>query len=223
MAIIPRNNLIKAHLELPDTVNETRPYLGMSQIGHDCDRYLYMYYHQMFKETISARTSRIFERGNMEEYRVIRDLTKVPGIEIYGTQTAFVDFNDQFRGHCDGFIDGVPTAEKTTHVLEIKTMADKYFKQLVKSGIEKSNKSYYIQGQMYMGYSKCDRILWMVTNKNNEDRHPERGIFNKDIFELYKNRAYTILTMGSIPDRIGSGPEYYVCRMCSARHECFNL
>lgn len=221
MAKIPKIDLLAHALDGQPVVQDVRPYLGMSQIGHECDRYLYMYVHQLFRQELTAQQLRIFERGDMEEPRIYKDLEKIPGVKIEGTQDRMSDFDNRFRGHCDGKILGVPTAEKTWHVLEIKTMNDKAFKEFKKHGMEKAKPGYWVQGQMYMGYLKLNRILWIVTNKNNEARGYERAHFDKDMFEFYRARAKRILEATELPDRIGSGPHYFQCKWCGAKDVCY--
>lgn len=222
MAKLPVYNPIGRILDGNDVEEPCRPYLGMSQLGHECNRFLYYYMHNAFTNHFSVQTMRIFERGDIEEARIIKELHSNPHVQVIGTQEEFTDFGNKLKGHCDGRIVGVPTAERTEHILEIKTMQEKYFTVFKKHGMKKAQVKYYIQGQMYMGYARLTRILWIVTNKNTEERRYERGYFHRPTFEKYRERAKKIINADQAPPRVRDDPNYYVCRMCEARDVCYN-
>lgn len=221
MAKLPPIDNLAVAIKGHDEEHEVRSYLGMSQIGSPCDRYLYMYRHKMFKQILTAQQRRIFARGDMEEQRVYDDLLKIPGIELRNLQTEMTDFGGEYRGHCDGSVLGLPTCRKTEHVLEIKTMNAKSYTDWRKRGMKKSKPGYWAQGHTYMGQLGLSRIIWIVTNKDNEDRHYERAHFDKDTYEFYQARAKRIIEATEIPDRITQNPSYFECKWCAARHECW--
>jgi hypothetical protein len=49
-----------------------RSHLGASEIGHDCNRYLWYKFRWFFYETFSGRMYRLFERGHLEEMRFVK-------------------------------------------------------------------------------------------------------------------------------------------------------
>ena len=49
-----------------------RSHLGASEIGHDCNRYLWYKFRWFFYETFSGRMYRLFERGHLEETRFVK-------------------------------------------------------------------------------------------------------------------------------------------------------
>ena len=51
---------------------ELRPYLGMSQIGHHCERYLWLSFRWCFDSYFEPRMLRLFARGHREENYSIR-------------------------------------------------------------------------------------------------------------------------------------------------------
>ena len=51
-----------------------RPHLGASQIGHACDRYLWYQFRWCDHDEPDGRVLRLFDHGNVEETRLIRDL-----------------------------------------------------------------------------------------------------------------------------------------------------
>ena len=150
-----------------------RPYLGMSMLGHHCPRFMWLYFRWCFKETYTARSYRIFEKGHREEV-YIEDILKGVGIKIWGQQTEFIGETGHIRGHIDGICSGVLEAPKTDHLAEYKTMKDVYFRDLKKMGIKISKPTYYAQAQCYMHYAKLKRCLFVVVNKNTDELYIER-------------------------------------------------
>lgn len=218
MPKLPIFNSIYQRLETFTDEQIPRGYLGMSQLGHSCDRYLIYSFRRMYKKYVTPRKRRIFERGDLEEQRVINDLTSV-GIAVYETQNEIIGFAGHCKGHIDGVCEGLPGAEKTKHLLEIKTMNDKSFKETKKKGIQKAHWAYYVQSQVYMLYKNLNRALFVITNKNDEDRIYERIYFDKQVAEHAKDRSINIITIDYLPDKIG-GPDYFQCKWCDAYGIC---
>lgn len=52
--------------------DKPRTHLGASEIGHDCERYLWYKFRWCFFEEFSARMHRLFERGHLEEMRLVK-------------------------------------------------------------------------------------------------------------------------------------------------------
>jgi hypothetical protein len=202
------NNAIEAQVQPA----QSRGYLGISQLGNDCDRYKYNVLHNTkSNDVFTPRTLRIFERGHWEEARVIRDLESI-GIAVTDTQLEIIVLGGIIKGH----IDGIAHVKGEPHLLEIKTMADAFWKQYYKQGIEKSNPAYFLQAQYYANELKLAKILFCAVNKNDEMRK----------FELLDTRpmscmdkAIDIVAMTEAPEKIG-GPDYFKCKMCSFRSAC---
>lgn len=234
MVLIPeKENTTENAIESAETLQINRPYLGMSGIGNECIRALWMSFRWCTEEILSARTKRIFERGDIEEARIIKDL-KSAGLEVYrwegdekielfGTpkekQQEIIGFAGHVKGHTDGELLNVIEAPKTPHLLECKTMADKYFQQLKKSGVKKSNPVYYSQAQRYMGGCKLTRALFIATNKNDESRHYERIKFDKLHCENLIEKERNIVLSEFIPKKQFK-QTWYLCRFCKHRYGC---
>ena len=91
--------------------------------------------------------------------RFLNNELKALGYEMFGEQSDLELLDGKLSGHNDGTIRGIPEAPKTLHVLEIKTMNDKSFKDTVKKGVSKSKPGYLIQMQMYMEAMSLDRNI----------------------------------------------------------------
>jgi hypothetical protein len=167
---------------------------------------------------IEPRLARIFERGDLEEARVIADL-KGKGIPTSSQQREIVDDTGHIRGHIDGCVTEVPGAEKTIHLLEVKTMNASRYKQYKKNGLARNFRAYWAQIHLYMGYLKISRCLYVVTNKDNEERSYDRIHFDEDTFKDYKRVGMDIVTSSAAPPRIGD-PHWLTCKTCSALDIC---
>lgn len=205
---------INAKIEATPTTSEWRGYLGLSQVGHACDRYLYYVLHNAHDSTVYPRTLRIWERGDWEEGRIIKDLESI-GITVTDEQKEIYLYNGRIRGH----IDGIATIDRVPHLLEIKTMAETYWKQCVKNGVFNSHNSYWVQAQLYANFLSLEKILFVTTNKNNEERYFE--FLDADSIVKYTSelRIKSILTASEPPKRIG-GPSWHVCKWCSMKSIC---
>jgi len=220
MATIPIQNLVQAVIEEGLIENKHRPYLGMSQIGAKCPRKLWYDFHWAYKEFISKRQMRIFERGDLEEDRVTTDIYQA-GMEIHSIQFEVFDDTGHIFGHIDGVVEKVPGAEKTPHLLEIKTMKASRYSEYIKKGLRATNPTYYAQMNQYMGYMKLTRCLFVVTNKDTEERNYQRYEFDKENFDDYKRIGFSVLSAESAPRKIGD-KTWLDCKMCYASIICHN-
>ena len=204
-----------------------RPYLGMSQLGEECLRKLWLYFRWTAETEIDGRVNRIFAVGHAAEADMIKSLESI-GVETWGTldaQAGFSAFSDHCRGHSDGMAKGIPGAEKTTHLLEFKTSSDKYFKTVKKKGVQVEKPLHYAQMALYMHFSGATRALYMVYNKNTSEYYTERVNANEEFAKDLIFKAGLVIHSEDVNDfkRIGSGtPSFFKCRFCDFKEVCFN-
>jgi hypothetical protein len=194
-----------------------RPYLGMSMLGEECPRYIWYYFRWAFKEQVPPRIQRIFDRGHLEEARVIKDLRDA-GFAVDNAQEE-MRVGPYIRGHCDGVVSGIPDSSKP-HVLEIKAVKDSTFSEYRKKGLEKSNMVYWCQVHLYTHFMKLDRALFIATNKDTEERYYERVRLDKHLVSFLVDRAEDIIVSDAPPKRIKEDPSWYACKFCNAREVC---
>jgi hypothetical protein len=238
MAKIPENPNTTKHL-LDSTMPESkgdgpRLYLGMSSIGDPCARKLWYSFRWASSGSHTPRTLRIFERGDLEEARVITALKRIgiecfrrdeygEKVEITGAvgeeQEEIIGFAGHAKGHPDGRCLGVVESPKTEHLLEIKTMNDAGFKKLVKEGLKKSKPVYYSQVQVYMARLKLKRTLHITVNKNDEEYYIERVKFDEDHAKDMERREQDII-MSDIPPIKEFPKVWYACKMCNHYNVC---
>lgn len=236
MAKIPFNlNTTKNAIEnAPPSEEWPRNYVGMSALGSDCLRKVWYEWRWANIRKIAPRLKRIFERGNIEEARIIRDLNAV-GIEVFRRdgsghkhamtgavgehQEELIGFAGHAMGHPDGRALGVIEAPKTEHTLELKTMADKYWKVFASKGVKVSHPSYYAQLQIYMRRMKTDRALFIATNKDNESREYERVYADKEKQDELERIEFSLIS-SEVPFGRKFVRTDYRCKMCDQFATC---
>lgn len=214
-------------------VGDTKQYatrsLGASQVGHPCERYLwYLFRHCCQSEKFDGRMYRLFETGELEEARFVKDLRGI-GCEVHTHNLALKE-NEQFKvsafgGHLTGYLDGavlgVPEAPKTWHVFEGKTHNAKSFRALVKKGVEKSKPQHFAQMMVYMHLTGMSRALYLARNKDTDELYSERIRYNATEAGHLMERAERIITATAPPERISGKPDSYQCKWCDAKDICW--
>jgi len=205
-----------------------RGYLGASIIGHSCERYLWYTFRQCVKRNFSGRMYRLFETGDLEEARFVKELRAI-GCTVHevdpGTDEQFevTALGGHFSGHMDGCAIGVPEAPKTWHVLEFKTHNSKSFGELTKEGMQRSKPQHWAQAQVYMLLTGLTRCVYLARNKDNDDLYSERVRYDKEAAEALMQRAERIINATEPPERIANRPNYYECRWCDAHDTCWGV
>ncbi len=211
-------NSTATKIEDNDQPTEMRPYLGMSKIGHSCERYLWYSFRWCYNKMLPARMVRLFNRGHLEEIRFINELERI-GVRCYGDQTEVIMAHGHSKGHCDGMCIGVVEAPKTEHLLEFKTMADKYFKEVVKKGVKSSKPVYYAQTQIYMSKLKLTRALFGAVNKNDDSLYWERIKLDSGFADDLERKAERVV-LSEIPPERPFKSTWFECRFCDAKSVC---
>lgn len=198
-----------------------REYLGASSIGRECAKEIwYSFRHGDPKDQFNGRMYRLFEHGDQEEDRIVRDLRRA-GFKVIdkkpnGEQYGFEALDGMFRGHIDGviIIDGEP------HLLECKTAGEKPFEQVQKEGVFKAKPEHYAQMQVYMHYvegkTKLRKALYFVVNKNNDDIYTEIVDYHEGDAEHYIEKAKSIIDT----THDASASPGWKCGFCSFRNMC---
>lgn len=178
MAPIPRPtpSTLRAIQRALEDAEEQWESVGVAagDIGVECDRAIWLAFRRCsVPETIDWRKRRIFERGEIEEERLL-DLLRLIGCEVTNQQERVRGAGGHLRGKIDGEALGLPEAPKTWHVVECKSSKDSDFQKLKKEGVKKAKPLHYATFQFYMAKRGLDRVLYMCTGKDNEDIHIER-------------------------------------------------
>ena len=200
---------------------DSRPHLGVSTLGHPCDRWLWLSFRWAVKEQFEGRMLRLFRRGQMEEATIVSDLRRI-GIDVTATgeHQSRVSFGSHVSGSVDGIVSNLPNAPKTKAVLECKTHSDKSFKELVDKGLEKSKPMHWVQCQVYMLGMKLDRALYYAVNKNTDHIYTEWLKLDKELAQKYVDRGKRIALDDRMPPPVSTDPTWYECRFCAAHSFC---
>lgn len=220
--------------KLPDPVNtiatmidqyhaskksKPRPHMGVSLLGHHCDRWLWINFRWAVIEDFDGRILRLFRRGHSEEDTIIRDLRNI-GVDIRSSQRR-VDFGNHVSGSLDGVIEkGVPEAPKARHVAEFKTHSKKSFDDMVKNGVEKSKPMHFIQMQVYMHGTNINRALYLAVCKDDDRIYTERVKYDQKVAEDAIIRGKRIAMSDRMPEPCSSDPSWYQCKFCPAHSFC---
>ncbi|MBF0424602.1 MAG: oxidoreductase [Magnetococcales bacterium] len=202
-----------------------RPHLGASIIGRECDRSLWLDFRWTARASFGGRMLRLFETGQLEENRLIRNLRRI-GVTVLevdphtGRQWRVEACDGHFGGSLDAAALGIPEAPKTWHVCEFKTHNATSFAELRKHGVQKAKPQHYAQMQVYLHLTGMTRALYLAVNKDTDDLHAERlQVDGAEGLRLLA-KAERIIRAERPPMRISADPSWYQCRMCHHHPLC---
>lgn len=203
-----------------------RNHLGASIIGNHCSRSIWYAFRWFKEQKYSARQLRLFERGKREESVFVEHL-KSAGVQVWthdenGEQFKIYDHAQHFAGSADGFGYNLPDKPGVYFVTEFKTFANKYYRALVKQGVEKSNWNYYVQATIYAYKAGLEYFLFCAVNKDNDDLYFEFIKIKSAVAEKYLERAEYIIYSQEPPPKISLKKTFYKCKMCSFYDVCHN-
>lgn len=213
-----------------------RPYLGMSEIGHDCERKLFYSFRWAARPSFDAATLKRFADGHAGEDVQADRLKMVDGITLHtedpqtGGQFGFTDIKGHFKGHMDGAIHGLLQAPATWHVWEHKQVGEKSITKLEKikrelgekDALKVWNPTYYAQAVLYMDYSGMDRHYLTAANPGGRDTVSCRTNADKEHADRLKAKASRVINAEDVPQKLSEKPDYFQCRWCDFSDICHN-
>mgnify|MGYP003670897994 FL=1 len=205
-----------------DQDDEPRLHMGGSGLGHHCERWMWLSFRWAVREKFPGRIRRLFRRGHNEESIVVSDLEAI-GLNI--TETGDDQRRLNFGGHLGGSVDGivksgVPGANKTEHILEIKTHNKKSFSDLCKKGVKESKYMHWSQMQVYMAGASINRALYVAVCKDDDALYTERVTLDREAAGDLIKRGKRISTTERIPPPISTNASWYQCKFCAAHSFC---
>jgi hypothetical protein len=204
----------------------TRQYLGASSIGSECLRQVQ--FDWMVDGKFNVQTMDRFERGHFFEQRS-RDHLEHAGIKFRpkGDGDSFTTADGQFRGHCDGIIDGGPEIPGLVYpaLWEHKCLIESGFKKVERDGLEKAYPHYAIQIWIYQAYlDLTNDALVTIVNANSCQRLHFLLKFDPVRAQLWSDRAAMIIKAtraGELLPRVTENPNDYRCKnFCSHLERC---
>jgi hypothetical protein len=224
-----------------------RSHLGASILGTECGRHAWYNFRWAVKPKFQARMLRLFNRGHIEEGRIIAALLSM------GTQVYQQDENGkQFRismagGHAGGSGDGVAVnlpdlSPGQPALLEFKTHNDKSFVKLagenwnqyveqlldpnkpevtfVGEGVRSAKFEHYVQANLYMRRMGLAVCLYVAINKNDDAMYCELVPADTAIADQFIDRAEKLVFMNDPPKKLNESAGFWKCRFCDHRPVC---
>ena len=202
-----------------------RDHLGASLIGKSCSRALWFDFRWVTLAKLSGRILRLFETGQLEEARLVRNLRSIGATVLEvdpetGRQFRVEAHGGHFAGSLDALVLGLPEAPKTWHVAEFKTHAIKSFADLTAKGVVASKPQHAAQMQVYMHLTGTTRALYVAVCKDTDMLHVERVMADPDEGKHLLAKAGRIIHGAHPPGRISEYPSWFECRLCSHHDVC---
>lgn len=230
----PTLDAIAAAIENVNNLERPRPYLGMSAIGMDCERFLWLNFRWAGPAGggFDAKALCNFADGHAAEDQMAERLRMVPGVEIYtvdpstGKQFGWSDLGGHFRGHIDGALRGVLQAPKAWHIWEHKASEKvgallKFKAEGEKEALAKWNPTYYAQAVLYMHYGQMDRHYLTCTSPGG--RMPWASVrtdANPAEVERLIGKAERIIFGAEPPAKLSEDPAHWKCKGCAMASQC---
>lgn len=190
-------------------------------VGVECDRAIWLSFRRTsIPETIDWRKRRIFERGEIEEERLL-DLLRLIGCEVWGQQDKVRACGGHLRGKIDGRALGIIEAPKTEHIIECKSAKEEIFRKVKKDGVKKGKPEHYATFQFYMYGLGINRVGYIMSDKNTEDFHFERVEYDAEFAIRSVARIERIISSPEPPARLGTKRDDFVCRFCKHAEVCW--
>jgi|TARA_R110001632_G_scaffold44670_1_gene113479 hypothetical protein len=185
-----------------------RGHMGMSVIGGDDERKIWMDFHWCLPSSFEGRMLRLFDLGNHIEDQLVHfikktDVFDVSAVDGNGDQYRASYLGGHFGGSCDGFVKRVIDEDpEQVLVFEAKSANNTRFNALVKlEDYQAWSKTYQWQIHCYMGCFDLKKTMVVVMNKNNSQIYSEIIDFNPEIWEQAQEKAKRIISS----DKPGAG------------------
>jgi hypothetical protein len=209
---------IYAHYEAKRKGKSHRPHLGGSQIGNECHRALWYQFRWAWSPQFEGRMLRLFETGDREEERIVRNLRDV-GVTVWekdpetGKQVSFTAHGGHFALSLDGVGEGFAESG-APHVLEFKTMNKKAFADISRKGLQVSKPIYWAQVQVGMHLAGLDRAYFFAVEKDTDAIYAERVRLDQAEAMKLVAKAGQIIFAETPPSRISDDPSFFGCKFC---------
>lgn len=202
-----------------------RPHLGASQIGKPCERALWLDFRWATPARIPGRILRLFETGQLEEARLVRDLRRAGATVLdvdpaTGRQWRVEAHGGHFGGSLDAVALGLLEAPRTWHVVEFKTHSAKSFRELEAKGVAAAKPQHWAQMQIYMQLTGITRALYVAVCKDTDDLHLERVRIDAEAAQRLLAKAERIIEASRPPERLSDDPAWWQCRLCDHQELC---
>lgn len=204
-----------------------RSHLGASILGQECSRKIWYSYRWVKRPNFEGRMIRLFNRGHLEEGRVLAALLMI-GANVYqqdsnGKQYRISHAGGLVGGSGDGVVVGIPDLPATLPcLLEIKTHSEKSFSELKAHHVKSAKFEHYVQMNTYMEKMGLTICLYIAVNKNTDELYMELVQKDSDTAIAYLERGLKIALMQEPPPKLNNSPGFWKCRFCDEKDVCHN-
>lgn len=205
-----------------------RSHLGASILGDECKRKIWYNFRWAVATRFSGRILRLFNRGHLEEARIISCLLMI-GVKVFQQDTNGKQYRISFAGgHGGGSGDGVgigiPDLDpETACLLEFKTHNEKSFKMVSEQGVRAAKFEHYVQMQLYMRRMGLAIALYVASNKNDDDLYMELVPLNPEMADQYVDLGTQIIFSPTPPKKLNESAGFFKCKWCDARNVCHKV
>lgn len=202
-----------------------RSHLGASGLGHECFRKIYYDYRWFTDKKWPARMLRLFNRGHLEEGRMIAALLMI-GVNVMQQDADGKQFRISFAGgHAGGSGDGVASnipdlATDQWALLEFKTYNDDQFAKLKGDGVKEAKPEHFVQMNTYMRKMGLPIALYGACNKNDDELYFEIVTLNPYYADEKISMGEQIVYAQTPPMKLSQTPGFWKCRFCDHRDVC---
>lgn len=223
-----------------------RSHLGASIVGRECARAIWYNFRWAWKSTFGGRMLRLFNRGHLEEGRLIALLLTI-GCQIYqqdenGKQFRISWADGHAGGSGDGVVIGLPDLAGTPALGEFKTHNKKSFEKLAGDdwkayvealldpdkprvkfsgeGVREAKFEHYVQANCYMRKMGLSVCLYLAVNKDDDSIYAELIPLDTEVADRYLYRGEQIIAMTTPPAKLNPSPGFFKCKFCDLRPVC---
>ncbi len=206
---------------------EFRTRLGASDIGKDCDRFLWYSFRWVWKDVVAGWHLRLFDLGTREEKQFTKWL-RGAGFEVYDIdpetkkQYTITDACGHFGGSLDAWGHFPKSYGITKPVLfEYKTnKTGAAFNDLLKEGFKKQKPEHFGQCCVYGVKRELEHVVYLNENKNDSNIHAEVEELDFVKGNQLIARANNIVFSETPPAKISDDPTFWKCKFCSMNKTC---
>jgi hypothetical protein len=194
--------------------------ISVSLAGTECARALFYEFRWASRpEPATGKRQRLFERGQDDEDKMLRDLRAV-GIDVWGEQEKARAVHGFVRGKLDGIALGLLEAPKTTHVVECKSVNTKGFNAIKKDKVKKAKPLHHAQIQLYMHIMGLERGFYYVKCADTQEYWAERVEYDMEFCLRLLAKLERIIFSDVPPSRISEDPDFFGCTFCKHHSVC---
>lgn len=194
--------------------------ISVSLAGAECPRSLWYEFRWASQpEPATGKRQRLFERGQDDEDKMMRDLRAV-GVEVWGEQHKARAVHGFVRGKLDGLALGLLEAPKKTHVVECKSVNTKGFKAIVKDGVKVAKPLHHAQLQLYLHILGHERGFYYVKCADTQEYWSERLEYDFEFCVRLLANLERIIFSDEPPGRISEKPDFFGCMFCKHHAVC---